>query len=125
MGDFKSKRIPFIYLNCKLMLNENPGNSTCLEWVTGMGYTKERWANSVRGYISADRVQFFTGEDYRPTPVIPSDIMPIIHAKCINLYGMPPKVVYNGVEVGEEGEFWEPIEDVTSEVYKRANLVYR
>lgn len=82
------------------------------------------WANQVlgvdqsdliittRGYITPDRIQFFTN-DYTTDTSVTADIVDAAYAAYMRLFGCDKDEaltvpVFNGVKVGKVGETWPP-----------------
>lgn len=76
----------------------------------------EEFNSIIRGYISSDKIVFYSTQNFTPVDFNKVGLDSLIHIKALlNAY---PKVddtnCYNGVIAGEPGEVWETIEDLGS-----------
>lgn len=112
MDNFTTNRTPFIVLHGDVLIKKVRDDRSCLEWVMGMGYSKEQWENAIRGYIMENRVQFFTGKDYGCVHIVNGEILKALKQYHGSIYGYLPTQFYNGVKVGEVGSVWQPISEL-------------
>lgn len=78
--------------------------------------TDEEFESITRGYISSDKIVFYSTKNFTPVNFDKVGLDSLIHIKALlNAY---PKVddinCYNGVITGEPGEVWKTIEDLGS-----------
>ena len=116
MPIFNKDRIPFVVYNKKPMLFVvDHETKSCKELALKHGLSIEEYENSLRGYILPGRLQFFTGNDYRPYrgPLWFETLYGLYeaHKKFFKDAGAP--IIYNGVIKGEEGEQWPPMEEMS------------
>lgn len=113
-ANFHKKRLPFIYINNKLVFNTNfEDDRDHQHWVLedfGIGIKEFETLN--RGYMLPGRIQFFKGSTFGKidtSQVSIADIRRICEVYKTYI-GAGHVVVYNGVHVGRVGEVWEPME---------------
>lgn len=68
-----------------------------------------RFEQVLRGYMSAERLQFYTGSDYGIATQITDEMLERCVTTYGKLYGHAPKLIGNGCWVGSEGEVWKPV----------------
>lgn len=109
MDGLSQNYTPFIVLHGDVLIKKVVDDRTCLEWTIGMGYTEDQWERAIRGYISENRLQCFTGRDYRCVPYVNSEILRLLREYHGSVYGYLPTELYNGLKKGEAGIAWEPL----------------
>lgn len=109
MSEFLKNRAPFYCMGDNVYIKKTPDSRSCLQWMLDQGHTHEQWANAVRGYVSENRIQFFTGEDYRCVDSVSEDVLSVLRDYHLRVYGCLAKEIYNGVIAGDQGEFWLPV----------------
>lgn len=105
------KRRAFVYADGKLQVQAEDDQRTCEQWVREtLNKGHEDWSVLSRGYLQEDRIQFFTGEDYRSDPSITASEVQELRDVHEALYGSPAHLkVCNGVVSGVADTVWEPI----------------
>lgn len=104
-------RVAFIYHKGQLFVQEKGDTRSCEEWVKDIrGMHHEEWAAATRGYLIPGRIQFFTGEDYRPARYLGEYNVNELRDVHRRLYGADCQNIFNGVKPTGEQELWEPIQ---------------
>lgn len=119
MNTFTSSRIAFAILNGRILVKSSMDDRTCKEWVLGMGYTEEQYKNAIRGYMTQERLQFFTGDDYRQVPVLNSTYISGLCTWYSSRFRHRPSRICNGVWRGRMNEVWAPIAEINIDSIKQ------
>lgn len=111
---FNRDRYGFICIGDDIVLMRRQDRElTTSEWAVRVcGVDESDLCYVIRGYITPDRIQFFT-EDYSTAPDVNEKMIANAYAAYKKLYGATAieaaqVPMYNGVKQGVEGETWPP-----------------
>ena len=115
--NFHKARIPFMWINGNVVFNlSHTDGRDHQHWACeDFGLTIEEFEEIPRGYMIKDRIQLYIGSDFRPinsveAVVITEESFNRIVETYFRLYPQSPDVkVYNGVNIGEVGTVWTPM----------------
>ena len=115
MNAFTLSRIAFVIIDGRILVKSSVNAQTCKDWMLGMGNNEERYKNAIRGYMTPERLQFFTGEDYRPVTVLNNTYIARLCTWYSSHFRYRPLRICNGVRRGRINEVWDPISEINIE----------
>ena len=113
MPMFSPDRRAFVVCGCAIVMQRPEDTAmTCLDWMREvLNLTDKDFKECVRGYMLPGRIQFFTGEDYRPSLNVTADALEEAMRIYEEEFGetAEPPLIGNGCHVGTYKEQWPPI----------------
>lgn len=75
----------------------------------------ETFETMVRGYVMKDKIQFYTGSDFKDTEIshIDKNVFKELLMKAKEVFKSEHTRIFNGVNIGKVGEIWTPKYEVS------------
>lgn len=122
---FHKSRLAFAWINGRLVFNRKPNDDRDHQhWLLeDYDIAPEQWELLPRGYIIEGRIQLFVGSDFRPidTSTVSRKDLSRLYAKHCSMYPSAKCNLYNGVQVGQIGKLWPPIEHISTLAHQLNN----
>ncbi len=105
--NFSLERIAFLFCNGQVRVQDRGDHRACEEWaLSELNLSHSEWANSVRGYMLPERIQFFTGENYRADLSVTDGCVQKVKEAYKDIYGTECDNVFNGVNIKATDTLW-------------------
>lgn len=107
---FHKSRIAFAFLNdgqCVINVNDVREHKVYLKEDFGISF--EEFEHLIRGFIKLGRIVFYRTLAFFPIENITKETLSIVSGKALEFFGSGEYEIWNGLEIGQLGQEWEPI----------------
>lgn len=112
---FKDERVPFLVWKNRVIIG-NEGQPDASAWAERLGFPRETYDTSIRGWMTNGRIQLLWGSEYKAVPVLNDWMLCQLLTEHSRRYGSHRPKIYNGVVPGRVNEFWDGLEEVAPTV---------
>lgn len=112
-NDFHRSRLAFGILDAdgKQRIVYNTDEREHYKWLKeDYNINTETFETMVRGYVMKDKIQFYTGSDFKDTEIshIDKNVFKELLTKAEEIFKSEHTRIFNGVNIGKVGEIWTP-----------------
>ena len=108
---FKDTRVPFLVRQNRVIVGKQ-GEQDASAWAASIGYPRDVYNQSIRGWFIEGRIQLIYGPDNGPVPLLNGWLLCKLVSEHGKLYGAGLPRIFNGVIPENTRGIWAGLEEV-------------